>query len=110
MRDCEDGSGAWAIPGDSEGMPGKRRRGSGRHIGTPVFTSEGASQNAVFGYGNLILLDGTRVIRAPNALIQKLLRTHSRDAILETNAPGCLPDSTLSSTMMVSRAIAIRAE
>ena len=53
----------------------------------PVFGSGGALQNAVFGYGNLIVLDGTRVIRAPNALMRKLLRTHSRDAILETSAP-----------------------
>lgn len=40
-------------------MEGKNRRGSGRHIGLLVFASEGTSQYAVLGYGDLIVLDET---------------------------------------------------
>lgn len=56
--DREEGDGPWATPGDSCGgaVEGKTCRLSGRHIGAPVFASEGTSQYVVSGYGNLIVL------------------------------------------------------
>ena len=66
--DREEGDGAWVIPGDFSGcggaVEGKKRRGSGRHIGWPVWASVGPSQYVVFGYGNLIVLNEARAIRA----------------------------------------------
>jgi hypothetical protein len=90
-------------------MAGNKSRGSASHNDISVIACGGTLQNAVFGYGNLIVLDGTRVISAPNALIWKLLPTHFWDAILETSTPGCLRDSNLSSTVMISRIATIRA-
>jgi hypothetical protein len=52
----------WArlrLPGGAGvgGGTGKALCGRGRHIGAPVFASEGASQYELFGYGCLMMLD-----------------------------------------------------
>ena len=53
----------WAIPGDSceAGKVENNAAGRGRHIGTSVCASTGTSQYVLFGYGYLIMLDGTRM-------------------------------------------------
>lgn len=78
-------------------MEGKKHRGSGRHIGALVFASEGTSQYAVFGYGNLIVLDACDQSCLLTRPYKKLrMPTRSRDATLGTNTPRCLHASILS--------------